>query len=165
MAPETAAASIDAARARLLRLAGAWKGETRVWLEPGAEPDVSSIEGTLQGLLHDRFLTFTYQGTFGGDALEGMMLVGLHRELAQAELTWVDTFHTGTAQMPCKGPLTDDGFSVLGAYSYVDEHGTVTTWGWRMVWVWNDDALTITMYNVTPEGHEAKGVEMHLQRR
>jgi hypothetical protein len=64
--------------------------------------------------------------------------------------------------MFCVGSARDNGFVVLGTYP--DPTGG-PDWGWRThVELVDKDHLTITAYNITPEGEEAKATEAILTR-
>ena len=142
-------------------LAGNWKGTSKLWLEPGKPADESSVVGTIQLLLEGRYALYLYQGSVESEPQHGMFTFGYNITLEQYEASWVDSFHTGTGIMFCIGAEKENGFAVTG--SYPDPTGG-PDWGWRTEVELNGDQLTITAYNITPEGEESKATEMILNR-
>lgn len=145
----------------LARLAGNWRGTSKLWLEPGKLADESSMVATIQLLLEGRFALYLYQGSIEGEPQHGMFTFGYNTALEQFEASWVDSFHTSTGIMFCTGAAGENGFSVTG--SYPDPTGG-PDWGWRTEVELLDDELTITAYNIAPEGEEAKATEAKLTR-
>lgn len=144
--------------AALAAMAGDWQGTTRVWFEPDKPPAMEVAQtGTLRSVLGGRFLLHEYRYGEGDQAGEGIALYGLHLDEKAYEVAWIDTFHTGTSIL--FSTATDDGrgFKALGSYG--DGQGG-PRWGWRTeIAQPSADELVITMFNITPEGEEAKAVE------
>ena len=145
----------------LSQLAGNWKGISKLWFEPGKLADESSVVGTIQLILEGRYALYLYQGSVEGEPQHGMFTFGYNITLEKFETSWVDSFHTGTGIMFCVGREKEKGFSVTG--SYPDPSGG-PDWGWRTEVELNGDQLSITAYNITPEGEEAKATEAILTR-
>jgi hypothetical protein len=146
----------------LARIVGAWMGQTRTWLDPLAEPHYSPIQGSIQLILEGRFAIYIYQTSIDGEPQHGMFTFGYNTTKDQYEASWVDSFHNNTAIMFCEGKQKEDGFFVLG--SYPDPTGG-PDWGWRTeVELVDNHHLSITAYNISPEGNEAQAIEMKLNR-
>jgi hypothetical protein len=144
------------------KLAGNWKGTSKLWLEPDTLADESPIVGTIQLLLEGRFALFLYQSSIEGEPQHGMFTFGYNITLEQFEASWVDSFHNSTGIMFCIGAEKENGFSVTG--SYPDPTGG-PDWEWRTeVELIDSNHLTITAYNISPEGEEAKAVEATLTK-
>ena len=146
----------------LAQLVGGWLGTTQTWPEPEGTPSESRTQGSIQLILEGRFAIYLYQNTLRDEVQHGMFTFGYNTVQNQYEASWVDSFHNNTAIMFCVGMAIENGFSILG--SYPDPTGG-PDWGWRTEVVLEDpNHLTITAFNISPEGSEAKATEVRLVR-
>ncbi len=144
---------------QLSRLAGTWQGTTKTWFEPDKLADESEIRGTMRVILGGKFIMHEYQASFEGKPLEGIAIYGYHLGLGRFQSAWLDSFHNGTAMMFSEGERGSGHFSMLGTFAYVTPE-LEQQWGWRTeIEIVDEDSLTITAYNVSPEGEESKATE------
>jgi len=149
---------------QLQRLAGEWKGTTKIWLDPNGEPEESPIQGNFELVLDGRFVLHKYSWRFHGKSHEGIMILGYHLSLDKFQTIWIDSFHTGTDMMYSEGKRGEEDFTVLGSYASVSAE-TEQLWGWRTHFVIvNDDEIVITAYNISPDRQETKGTETVYRR-
>lgn len=154
----------DQAHARLARLAGDWRGVARTWLEPGKPPQEARWEGRIAPVLDGRFVRFTYGSELQGTPFAGELLVAFESGEGLWRMTWVDSFHTGTAILVSvgEGGPAAQPVSVRGSYFAAPGH---PHWGWRTELHDADAAqLVVRMFNVEPSGEESLGVELVLKR-
>lgn len=147
---------------RFANLVGSWDGNTRTWFEKDILADESPMRGRISMVLDGRFLSYEYQGSINGKPFEGKMLWGYDLGLQKCQVSWIDTFHTGTSILQSEGHETGNGFSVLGSYS---GQGMPEPWGWRTeLEIINSDQFLIRAFNISPEGEEAKATETIYHR-
>jgi Protein of unknown function (DUF1579) len=149
---------------RLARMAGDWEGTYQLWFEPDKLAGSGTQRGSIRTALGGRFLLHEYQGSCNGDAFSGIALYGHHIDERSWESAWIDSFHTGTAMMFSTAPVQDARFGVLGSYGD-GQTPPGPRWGWRTeIEQPDEDHLVIVMTNITPQGEEAKAVEVRYVR-
>lgn len=145
------------------KMIGQWIGNTKVWFEPGDPVDNSPCEASFKGIFNGKALQWDYTGAMQGKPLVGTALIAFNKQKGEFQMSWMDSFHTGSALFHCLGQAIDSGFSVLTHYS--DPSGG-PDWGWRTDFrLSGNDKLTISMYNIFPDNTEQLGVETVLTRK
>ena len=166
-APHGALPPQDGPHRRLARMAGEWEGVYRLWFERDMLAAESSQRGSVRAVLGGRFLLHEYSWEFDGRSYAGVALYGYHIDVRRWECAWVDSFHSGSSILfsHSAGQTEPAHFAVLGSYGD-GQTPPGPRWGWRTeIEQPDDDHLVIVMTNISPDGEEAKAVEVEYTRR
>ncbi len=146
----------------LSSLVGTWKGINRLYLPWLPEKmKESDSKATVRSKMNGQFLSFDYTWSYGGEAQEGMLIIGCDPKSDAVQAVWTDSWHSKDVLMLCNGTVEENGrVSVFGNYS-VPEH---PDWGWRTEIVPSETSFRYVMYNVSPEGVEELAVETEFLR-
>ena len=78
---------------------GDWQAEVKMWMTPGADPQVSTSHCTNTMILGGRYQQSMHRGDMMGMPFEGMSIVGYDNALKMYISTWVDNMGTGIMYM------------------------------------------------------------------
>lgn len=155
-------ASLASGRHRqLAQMVGDWEGSFRLWFTPDELACEAPQRGRIRSALGGRFLIHEYESRYNDEPIEGVVMYGYHLDDERWESAWVESFGTGTSIMFSTGTGAS-GPDMQGTYG--DGQGG-PRWGWRTTLEQPDpDTLLITMFNISPQGEEARAVETRYAR-
>jgi hypothetical protein len=140
-------------------LVGTWSGTNRLYLEPGTLAGESATSSTVRLALRGKVAVHEYEWSFGGETHSGVALLATNDDGYQ--VSWTDSFHTGSSIMSFTPVPGEDGLVVQASYAA----GDGPEWGWRIRWsAPNDGGLLVQMWNIQPESTPDLAVEMTLTR-
>ena len=159
-------AALSPQHEHLASIVGAWEGTAATWTEPRQPPDLSPWRVTIAPLLGGRFFEQRHWGAFAGRELEGLVIYGFDLPRGLHTTTWVDSHHTGTAQLVSEGPPPTDRSAILDVRGRHYVAAVAGYYGWRTVLrAPAARVLRIEMFTILPGGTEFPAIEVVLARR
>jgi len=147
----------------LQKMVGSWKAHDRFWMPPGAPPTESDGMAKVSSILGGRFIQTDFSGNFMGMEFAGMGMDGYDNNKNKHIGVWVDNM--GTMMMTYEGGCSDNG-KVTTSISEFDDPATGQHMKMKGVTTLvSDDKFTYEAYMVTPDGSEAKTMEIVYTRQ
>ena len=148
------------AHRKLEPFAGTWKATVRHWMEPGAEPNVSTGVMNNTWVLGHRFLQHEYRDDSG--MFEGSGYWGFNNITGRYEGLWIDTMSTGL--MTDAGDCDEAGkvWEMVGEADFPTAGQKMTKRS--VITLHSPDRHTMEMYFSGPDGAEFKAMEIEYTR-
>ena len=145
-------------------LAGKWKTEVKMWMDPTADPQVSQGTAEYQWIMGGRFLRQQFRGEAMGQPFEGEGLLGYDNFKKKYVSSWIDNM--GTALYTGTGRCDESGkvFTMEGRMDDV-MNGRANQKSRSVTRIVNKNKHTDEMYVTGADGKEFKMLEITYTRR
>ncbi len=102
--------------AELQQDVGSWNIESKFWMDPNAEPEISHMKSTVSSEFGGRFCIERMRGEVMGEPFEGMGIVGYDNHKEKWVSIWMDNMSTSIYYM--EGSEAPDGSVVMTGKAY-----------------------------------------------
>ena len=142
---------------------GDWDVNVKMWMKPGAEPEVSKGDNTSKLILGGRYLKSTYKGTMMGMPFEGLSITGYDNFKKEFVTLWLDTAGTGIYQTAGTLDKASKTRTETGLWDdFMTGGKSKVKW---ITTVIDDNKYTFVMYGTDPMGKEFKSGEIVYTRK
>ena len=147
----------------LAGLTGQWAFATRMWMEPGTPPEMSTGSAVYTSLMDGRFIQGEYTGTVGGMAFQGLGLTGYDNVARHFTATWADNMGTAIMLMTGTYDPASKTFTYKGDMDDMMKPGTKVKVR-QTVKILSDDSHVMEWYE-SRGGKEFKTMEITYTRQ
>lgn len=141
---------------------GKWNTSTKLWLEPGGQPESATGTAERSWILDNRFVEEHFAGTLLGSPFQGRGTTGYDNIKEKYVTSWVDSMSTGI--MACEGSFDP----ATKTFNYVGQSPDPLSGRYvpmRFVEKIEDgDHWTLEMFVPGPDGTEYKSMEITYKR-
>ncbi|MGH7162618.1 MAG: DUF1579 domain-containing protein [Planctomycetota bacterium] len=81
--------------AELMKSVGTWTVASKAWMQPGAEPTLTTGKAVFTALLGGRYLRQEFEGDFMGQPFHGIGCTAFNNATRKYEDVWIDGMSTG----------------------------------------------------------------------
>jgi hypothetical protein len=142
--------------------AGRWHAETKMWMAPGQEPQVSHGEVTSEMILGGRYRVDHFSSEVMGIPMEGVGITGYDNVRQEFASVWIDDMGTGVAYMTGQA---DPSGKVITMTGVMTDPLTKQEMKMRSVSTQESPDRVICVFFMTmPDGSEMKNMEFVYTR-
>ncbi|NNG16401.1 MAG: DUF1579 domain-containing protein [Gemmatimonadales bacterium] len=156
-----AAAAPGPQHAAMAAIAGSYRADVKTWMDPTADPIVSTGKTEFKMILGGRYLVQHYAGSMMGQEFEGMGITAYDNLDKQYVSTWVDNMGTGI--MVTKGNYDESGKILTTVGEVIDPATGVPLTVKSVSTTISEDVHRFEMYMVVG-GQEVKTLEATYTR-
>jgi hypothetical protein len=142
---------------------GEWNVRMTFWSSPSSKPEISTGTSSISWILGERFVQEKFSGSAGGDAFEGMGIMGYDNASRVFKTMWVDSLNTAMAMASGKFFAERNAFELTSQLydPLLSREKTVRS----TIHFTSNDSYIFSMIDESPEGKEFKSLEMEYTRK
>jgi hypothetical protein len=143
--------------------AGEWNVNTKMWMKPGGEPEVSTGTAKAKMILGGRYLEATYAGSMMGMPFEGLSITGYDNFKKEFVSIWLDNAGTGIYQTAGTLDKTSKTRTETGLWDdFMTGKKSKVKWVTKII---DDNKYMFEMFGTDPMGKEFKSGEIVYTRK
>ena len=143
-------------------MVGTWNAVVKLWMDPAGEPQEATGQMVNSMVLGGRFIEHDYKGQSFGMEFLGKGFFGFDNTAGQYEGLWIDTTSTQMqAETGNYDPATKT-FNMIGEVTCPSSGETIKKRS--VIRIIDDNAHTMEMFFVGPDGSEFKSMEISYTR-
>ncbi|MCB0343987.1 MAG: DUF1579 domain-containing protein [Bdellovibrionales bacterium] len=157
------AATPGAEHKALAPLVGKWKTETKMWMDPSKQPEVTMGTAQHNWVLGGRFVQEQFSGKFHGQPFQGSGMIGFDKVKGEYVSTWTDTMGTGIMNGEGKFDPAKKEIEMSSTFSCPVTGGEKSS---RSVTrIISNNEHVFEMFSEGPDGKEFKMLEIKYKRQ
>jgi hypothetical protein len=145
----------------LAKLVGTWEAETKMWMDPSAQPTVTPATIEYKMIMDGRYLMETISSEFMGQPFMGHGLYAFNNITGKVQAIWIDS--SSTAIYSYEGTINEAGDEIVLKGMYIDPMTKEKKTG-RSVMRLSADEVHVVSYE-TSGGEEWKMMEITGKRK
>jgi len=149
--------------AHLKQLEGTWDTNVKMWMQPGAPPEVSTGTSEAKLILGGRYVLATFKGTYMEKPFEGLSITGYDNAKKEYVSLWIDTM--GTGFMLSTGKCDQDGKVFTANAEMFDPVTNKIAKSKGITKIIDKDKHVDEMFMIGPDGKEVKTMEITYTRK
>ena len=146
----------------LAKSVGVWKGDIKMWMQPGAAPTASTGETTNEMIMGGRYLQSKNTGNFMNMPFEGIGVTGYDNVKKVFVNSWIDNMGTGIMSMT--GTWDPQSKSINFTGTMADPMSGKDVAIRQVLKMVDDNTQLLEMYS-TANGQEVKNMEIKYTRK
>jgi hypothetical protein len=143
-------------------LVGKWKVTSKMWMEPGKDPQVSTGTADSKWILDNHYIQEDFSGDFMGKPFKGVSINAYNTVGKEYQSTWIDSMNTQI--MVNNGQISPDKKQITYSGKFDCPMMGSDTEMTSVLTIVDKDKHTFEMFGPGPDGKQMKSFELIYER-